>query len=179
MKKGMIVGMLAVFSLILPSCNDSDPTVSSSPSESVSVEVDPRIRPCDWTLDYWVGDVVEYKDLDEKNIYYRSKYFICYIDSAYSCNIGPDGTVDFEKNRVDYHLCFQDESLVVGSIFANDPDVDIYGLSTRSSEEEVKNFFLEMNFEYDDSFSGLDPCYRKYRIDFRVYHDYVFVNDRR
>lgn len=171
--------MSAVFSLTLPSCDEHASMTSFSPSESVSVEVDPRIRPSDWTLDYWVGDVVEYKDLNESNIYYRSKYFICYIDSAYSCNIGPDGTVDFGKKRADYHLCFQDESLVVRSIFFNDPDVDIYGLSTRSSEEEVKKFFLGMNFEYDDSFSGLDPCYRKYRIDFRIYHDYVSVYDRR
>lgn len=179
MKKGIIVGVLAVFSATLPSCNDRDPVASSSPSESVSVEIDPGIRPSDWTLDYWLGDVVEYKDLDERNIYYRGKYFICYIDSAYSCNIGPDGTVDFEKNRADYHLCFQDESLVVGSIFFNDPDVEIYGLSMRSSKEEVNDFFLGMNFEYDNSFSGLDPCYRKDRVDFRVYHDYVSIDDFR
>lgn len=74
MKKRIIVGILAVFSLTLPSCNDRDPVASSSPSESVSVEIDPGIRPSDWTLDYWLGDVVEYKDLDERNIYYRGKF---------------------------------------------------------------------------------------------------------
>ena len=179
MRKRIIAGVLAVFSATVPSCNEHTSMASSSPSESVSVEADPRIRPSDWLLDYWVGDVVEYKDLDERNIYDRWDDNFSYMDSVYSCNIGSDGTVDYEKKRVDYGLWLQGESWIVRTIFFNDPDVEIYGLSMRSSEEEVKNFFLGMNFEYDNTFSGLDPCYRKYRIDFRVYHHYVSIDDFR
>ncbi|GEM_PF-6672098 len=98
MRKRIIVGMLAIFSLTLPSCDDHDPTVSSNPSKPESVDVDPRVRPSDWALDYWVGDVIEHKDLNERNLYYPREVFICYMDSAYSDNIGQDGTVDYEKN---------------------------------------------------------------------------------
>ncbi len=177
MRKRIIVGMLAIFSLTLPSCDDHDPTVSSNPSKPESVDVDPRVRPSDWALDYWVGDVIEHKDLNERNLYYPLEVFICYMDSAYSDNIGQDGTVDYEKKRVNYRLYPQDESFVVSSIYVNDPDVDVYGLSMCSSKERINNVFLGMNFEYDDSYSGFDPCYRKDGIEFRIYHHYASIED--
>lgn len=95
MRKRIIVGMLAAFSLALPSCNEHNPVISSSSSESRSADVDPMIRPSDWTLDYWVGDVVEYKDLDERNIYDREDDNFSYMDSAYSSAIDANGSIDF------------------------------------------------------------------------------------
>ena len=175
MKKGMIAGMLAVFSLTLPSCNDRDPMVSSSPSESASVEIDPRIRPSDWFLDYWVGDVVEYKDLDERNIYDREDGNFSYMDSAYSSAIDANGSIDFWGIRVNYKFRFlEEEKPIVISIYVSDPSIKIYGLSMLSSGEEVTNAFEEMGFVFVE-YSGFDSCFMKNKIEFRVYPTYMAV----
>ena len=173
MRKGIIVGVLAVFSATLPSCNEHNPVVSSSSSESRSADVDPMIRPSDWTLDYWVGDVVEYKDLDERNIYDREDDNFSYMDSAYSSAIDANGSIDFWGIRVNYKFRFLEEDKpIVISIYVSDPSIKIYGLSMLSSGEEVTNAFEEMGFVFVE-YSGFDSCFMKNNIEFRVYPTYI------
>ena len=175
MKKRIIVGMLAIFSVTLPSCNEHNPVVSSSSSESRSADVDPMIRPSDWALDYWVGDVVEYKDLYERNIYDREDDNFSYMDSAYSSAIDANGSIDFWGIRVNYKFCFlEEEKSIVISIYVSDPSIKIYGLSMLSSGEEVTNAFEEMGFVFVE-YSGFDSCFMKNNIEFRVYPTYIAV----
>lgn len=161
-----------MFALI--GCDTSSNSSLFFSSEPEKIDTDPRKRPSDWRFDYWVGDVIEYADLDERNIYNKGEKSFSYLDSAYSTIIGTDGTFDFKKEKVSYRFTFRKEGLIVSSIDSTDPKNTIYKLSMFSGREEMKKTFEKMGFEYLD-YSGFDPCYMKEHVEFRIYESHISV----
>lgn len=127
----------------LTACDTSPSSCSSllPSSELQTINVDPYKIPSDWKLDYWVGEIVKYEDLDERNIFKKEQRSFYYLDSAYSSTMKPDGTIDPNKECVYYGFFFREGGLAVYSIECTDPKNTIYGLSMSSKREEIEETF--------------------------------------
>lgn len=138
-------------------------------------DTDITVRPNDYDLDYWIGETIDIDEIDASKIYEQSEEEIVYVDSDYSFQIGTDCLPILSKERVIYHFSFREKKWSVSSIHITDPSVQMFGLTMNSSVRKIKNTFKKLGFEYIDGYSGLDPCYSKENIEFRVYPTYISI----
>lgn len=137
---------------------------------------DITIRPNDYNLDYWIGENIDINSIEASKIYEKEEERIVYLDSHYIFETNTDGTPILPKKYVTYYFYFKENDWSVFSIHITDPGVQMFGLTMNSSARKIKNTFKKLGFEYIDGYSGLDPCYSKENIDFRIYPTYISID---
>ena len=137
--------------------------------------IDITVRPNDYNLDYWVGETIDINGIDTSKIYEKSEERIVYLDSNCSFQSNIYGSVIFPKECARYYFSFKENVWSASTIYITDPSVKVFGLTMNSSEWEIRKTSKNLEFEYLDHYSGLDVCYSKENIEFRIYPAYISI----
>ncbi len=138
--------------------------------------MDITVKPKDYDLDYWISEAVDINGIDASQIYEKSDERIVYLDSNYSFQSNTDGSPVLPKECVIYHFSLSENVWNVSSIHVTDPIVKIFGLTMNSSSNKIQYTLKKLGFKYLDKYSGLDPCYSKENIEFRIYPTYISIS---
>ncbi len=138
--------------------------------------IDISKRPNDYKLDYWLTDTIGFNELND-SLFYAVKYdsIYTYLDSNYVFETKND-TKELPNYYVIYDLCVEDQKITIQAIFITDPDVSIYGLSSKSSPSIVQRTLLNMGFKYLDQYSGWYPSYSKDQYQFTFTGDSIILS---
>lgn len=137
---------------------------------------DITVRPHDSHRDYWIGETIDIQGIDASKIYEESAERILYLDSNYRFQNTIDGLLILPKESVTYYFSFRENDWSVSSIYITDPNVKVFGLMMNSSKWKIRKTLKSLGFEYFDKYSGLDPCYLKENIKFRIYPTYISIS---
>lgn len=142
---------------------------------SCSNNVNPLVKPTDYTLDYWIGDKINPINLIEENIYRQEADNILYLDSKYEVKENKNGNATLPDEYALYNIDLSDDNYIVSNIYITDPNIEIYGMSMKTDSNTIHKTFCDLGFEFLDKYSGLDSCYSKNGIEFRIYPSYISI----
>jgi len=132
-------------------------------------------RPEDYFLDYWIKEEINIRVFDESRVYETGDNRVRYLDSHYEFDYNEVG----EKTNpliYSYYIMFKKENnYIVSAICISDPNISIYGLTMASSQDEVRDTFLDLGCTYLDHYSGVYPCYAMDDVEYRVYSWFIQV----
>lgn len=159
-KKYCYILFSLIFSFALVSCNNN---------------LDPLIRPTDYILDYWIREKINPTGLIEENIYRQETDTILYLDSKYEVKADKSGNTTLPNEYTLYNIDLCDGDYIVSNIYITDPTIEIYGMSIKTDAYTINKTFSDLGFEFLDKYSGLDACYSKNDIEFRIYPNYISI----
>ena len=157
MKKILFL-LVLLFSTTSCSCS-STPKISWTPTV-----VDFKQKPKDFVCEYWLFDNVDYDSIDKSLIIYEYENKFNFVDSKYANDLSSNEKTSFNAVKVD-------DKWTINGVYTDDPTICMYGLSLKTSEDDVSSFMEKNGFEYFDKFYGRNPCYMKenYNFEFSSY----------
>ncbi len=112
--------------------------------------VDPKVKPKDTDIAYWVTDELTQDEVDKMNMV-TLNFDILYLDPSYQADKDEEGNNILPESYVAYRIGDDnknpDAKNVVIRILINDPDVYVYGITISSSDQEISKNLRRYGFQ--------------------------------
>lgn len=119
-------------------------------------------KPEDTNLSFWITEKVELSSFEECTFIPGGFGVDIYLDKRYEPIIQEDNQISVPLTHVTYHVTkypdYSDKDSCVTHIEITDPSIYLYGLSMKSSEEEISSKMKELGFEENDKTYTKNNC---------------------
>ncbi len=131
-------------------------------------------RPATYKLDFWICESIDIEALKASNIIEKQEEKIRYLDSKYTLEKNQDNEPVLPNTRANYILTNVNNNWMVTSIYITDPNIKIYGLSMKSSDQKIDSTLKARGYKFLN-YHGLYPAYSKDDVEIRIYPSFISV----